>query len=202
MPTKPSGKMVAAPVDIRRAPIWTKTRYSPAPSMRAASSSSGGMAPSAYTFARWTAYVRTTLDAFNAAVASVRATIGTADDRTFLAGLAAVQDAVKGLRLLNPTLTGDGSIDYPSPVTSSLSATAVGNMVDGDINTYSGDLKAPFTLDFGAGFRVRASAFGLQSRYNFANRSQGANVHGSDDGRTWTLLTARETVQAVPSALL
>ncbi|MFC1401832.1 MULTISPECIES: putative Ig domain-containing protein [Streptacidiphilus] len=142
-------------------------------------------------------YVRSTLDAYDAAVAAVRATITTADDSTFQDGLLSVQKAVQGLQLLNPTL-GDGTLAYQTLVTSSLGTTAMWNLVDSDINTTSGDLTAPFTLDFGAGFRVKASAFGLQARYNFANRSQGANVYGSNDGRTWTLLTAHETTNTAP----
>ncbi|MEU6355232.1 putative Ig domain-containing protein [Streptomyces sp. NPDC047072] len=139
-------------------------------------------------------YVTATRDAFDTAVASARV----AGDDDFLDALAAVQKAVRGLRLLNPELT-DGTLAYPSLVTSSLSATGVWNMADDDVNTYSGDLTAPFTLDFGAGFRVRADAFGLRARYNFANRSQGANVYGSNDGYTWTLLTERETTDTTPT---
>ena len=137
-------------------------------------------------------YVKATLDTLTSTRAAVEATIGTADDSTFLAGLVTLQEAVAGLRLLNPALA-DGTLNYPGLVTSTLSATAVANLVDDDINTYSGDLRAPFTVDFGAGFRVRADAFGLQARYNFANRSQGANVYGSNDGTAWRLLTSRET---------
>ncbi|MDX3226727.1 putative Ig domain-containing protein [Streptomyces sp. ME19-01-6] len=142
-------------------------------------------------------YVHETLQEFKDAVSSVKATIDTADDSTFLDGLVTVQDAVKALQPLNPKLA-DGTLSYASLVTSSLSATNVWNMVDGDINTFSGDLRAPFTLDFGAGFRVRADAFGLQARYNFGNRSEGANVYGSNDGSTWTLLTSRETTNTTP----
>ena len=143
-------------------------------------------------------YVSATRDSFDTAVASARAALRKADDTDFLDALVDVQKAVAGLRLLNPELA-DGTLAYPALVTSSLPATGVWNMADDDVNTYSGDLTAPFTLDFGSGFRVRADAFGLRARYNFANRSQGANVYGSNDGYTWTLLTERETTDTTPT---
>lgn len=117
-----------------------------------------------------------------------------ASPATFADDLVALQKAVAGLEKLNPTMADDGSFDYWGRATSSsLSQTSLGNMLDGDFNTFSGDLTAPATMDFGSRFRITADAFGIQARYNFANRTQGANVYGSNNGQDWTLLTSRET---------
>jgi hypothetical protein len=119
-----------------------------------------------------TTYVRATRSAVDAAKAAAEADIATADPATFAADLVALQTAVARLEKLTPTMPDDGSFDYWGHATSaSLSQVA----------------------HVGAGFRVTADAFGLQARYNFGNRSQGANVYGSNDGGAWTLLTSRET---------
>ncbi|TCC08356.1 putative Ig domain-containing protein [Kribbella soli] len=141
-----------------------------------------------------TTYVRATRSAVDTAKAAAEADLATSDPATFAADLVALQAAVARLEKLTPTMPDDGSFDYWGRATSaSLSQVALGNMLDGDFNTFSGDLTAPAVIDVGAGFRVTADAFGLQARYNFANRTQGANVYGSNDGRAWTLLTSRET---------
>ena len=139
-------------------------------------------------------YVEATKNALERAKAVAESHLDSADAATFAADLTAVQAAVAGLEKLTPTMTDDGSFDYYGRATSAaLPQIALGNLLDGDFNTFSGDLRAPAVIDYGAGFRVRSDAFGLQARYNFANRSQGANVYGSNDSRTWTLLTSRET---------
>lgn len=139
-----------------------------------------------------TTYTTSTLAAYTAESDQVWATLHTATDADFLASLVRLQASVNGLRLLNPLLS-DGTLAFPPLVTSNLTALNISNLVDGDFTTTSGDLHAPFWIDFGAGYKVTASAFGLQARYGFANRSQGTNVYGSNDGTTWTLLTSRET---------
>jgi hypothetical protein len=145
------------------------------------------------------AYESPSFAAFDAVRTEVTSAMRTADDASYLADLVRLQGAVAGLKLLTPRLADDGSIDYRGLVTTNPSSVQPRNLVDGDFNSTTGDLRAPFTLDFGQGFQVSAESFGLQARYNFANRSQGANVYGSRDGRTWTLLTARETTDTTAS---
>lgn len=140
-----------------------------------------------------TAYESPSSASFEKVRTEVRAAMETADDAGYLEQLVRLQSAVRELRLLTPTLADDNSIDYRGLVTTNPSGVQPRNLVDGDFETTTGDLRSPFTLDFGQGFEVSAEAFGLQARYNFANRSQGANVYGSRDGRTWALLTERQT---------
>lgn len=59
-------------------------------------------------------------------------------------------------------------------------------------------------LNLGPKFRARADAFGFLARPLLPFRTTGANVYGSNDGRTWDLLTERTvvgdvaTIQDVP----
>lgn len=144
-------------------------------------------------------YESPSLAAFKKVQAEVRSAMDSSDDTGFLDQLVRLQDAVKALKLVTPRLAGDGSIDYRGLVTSDPASVQPMNLLDGNFDTTTGDLRAPFTLDFGQGFQVSADSFGLQARYNFANRSQGANVYGSRDGRTWVLLTERETADTTAS---
>lgn len=138
-------------------------------------------------------YTTPTQAAFNAAVANAQSISSAGSDSAFLAALVNIQTAVQGLQLLSPRLA-DGTLDYRGIATSALGASTLANLVDNDSYTFTGDLMTTsFTVDFGSGYRVKASAFDLQARQTFGNRSQGTNVYGSLDNVTWTKLTTTMT---------
>jgi len=138
-------------------------------------------------------YTTSTKKAFDAAVAAARTLITTGSNATFAAAIATVQKAVSGLQELTPRRP-DGTVDYSNIATSPLGTDVVNYLLDDDNYTFTGDLLVPsFTVDFGSGFRVKASSFSLQARQTFGNRSQGANVYGSNDGVAWTKLTTAMT---------
>jgi hypothetical protein len=138
------------------------------------------------------AYVSGTLSAFSEVEAEVLGLVGEASDDDFSAALARLQEATSALELLDPLLA-DGTLDLAEVAAADPATVQLRSLTDGSFHTTTGDLRAPLTLDLGEGFRFTADAIGLQARYDFANRSEGANAYGSDDGQTWTLLTSRPT---------
>jgi hypothetical protein len=138
-------------------------------------------------------YTSDTKPAFDAAVAAAKSGAATDGDADFATALANIQKAVAQLQLLNPRF-GDGTLDYAGITGSTLPAGTLGELTDDDNYTFPGDLHVnSFTVDFGRGYRVKTTAFDLQARQTFGNRSQGANVYGSNDDVTWTKLTTKET---------
>jgi hypothetical protein len=141
------------------------------------------------------AYTTPSLATFKAELAPLQASMTTVSDADFPALLKAVQADVRKLELVNPRVASDGSLDWSKNMvtTTGFGADRPALLVDGNYNSYSGDLRAPIYMDFGENYRVSVGAFGIQARYMFSNRSQGANVYGSNDNVNWTLLTSRET---------
>lgn len=140
-------------------------------------------------------YTTPSLATFMQEIAPLKEQMMTVSDADFPALLKSVQAVVAKLELLNPRVALDGSLDWSRKMvtTTTLDVNRVGLLVDGDYNSTSGDLRNFVTIDFGPDYRVAASAFGIQARFMFANRSQGINIYGSDDNANWTLLTSRET---------
>lgn len=110
-----------------------------------------------------------------------------------------LQSAIAGLQLLTPVYTEtlkDGTtlstINYPGLVTSSLNTSKIINLLDGDPESFSGDLFAPgnyFTVDFGANYKVKASAFWVQNRRYFPTRTEASTVYASNDNINWVQIT-------------
>ncbi|WP_156760453.1 alginate lyase family protein [Microbacterium karelineae] len=138
--------------------------------------------PAEYTSATWQAVA----EARDAALAGADG----AEPTAFGQLLEDLRAAVEETELLNPLLT-DGTLDYSGLVTSAdLTPDALANIVDGDNQTFWGDIRRPSVqMDFGSAHRFRADAIGWLARDTFPDRSHGANAYGSNDGEEWTLLT-------------
>ncbi|MGX9901438.1 hypothetical protein ACW0JT_18915 [Arthrobacter sp. SA17] len=120
----------------------------------------------------------------------LEAIVDTATSTEFASALDKLRSAIATAQLVNPLLP-DGSLAFTGLVNSpDMTSTAIGTLVDNDNQTYWGNLTVKqVTFDFGPGYRYRADGFGFMARSTFANRAQGTNVYGSNDGRTWTVLT-------------
>jgi hypothetical protein len=140
-------------------------------------------------------YTTTSMTAFLAEMAPLQEAAASVPDAGYPALLKAVQAAVAKLQLLNPRVASDNSLNWSRNMVTltTMGADRPALLVDDNYNSYSGDLRQPVTIDFGENYRVSVNAFGIQARFNFANRSQGINVYGSHDKNQWTLLTSRET---------
>lgn len=140
-------------------------------------------------------YTTTSMELFKQEMSPLQAQMSTVSDTEFPALLKTVQATVAKLQLLNPKVASDQSLDWSKNmvVTTGFGADRPAQLVDDNYNSTTGDLRAPIYIDFGADYRVSVGAFGIQARFMFANRSQGANVYGSNDMTNWTLLTSRET---------
>ncbi|MEO7494498.1 MAG: discoidin domain-containing protein [Massilia sp.] len=137
------------------------------------------------------AYISATLMAYNAAYADAQAAIAGATDDVFATKLSALGTAVANLQLLTPLLA-DGSINYARMLAWSTFGTSVPNALDNAPDTfvvYTQAQNLAHTLDFGAGYKVSASAFQLQVRAGFPDRIGGVAIFGSNDSDTWTRLT-------------
>jgi hypothetical protein len=102
--------------------------------------------------------------------------------------LPALQQAVAGLKLVNPRLP-DGTLDYR--VASTGPERGLNSMADSDPLSWGGlwGFDKNVTMDFGNRFKVKAEAFRLQCRDGFPIRVAESVVYGSNDRKHWTLLT-------------
>lgn len=143
------------------------------------------------------AYTRASMAAFQAAhAAALAATAASTTDAAFNAALTALGNATAALELLTP-LMPDGSMNYAGMLAASTFGNEVPNAIDGSPVTfvvYTRAQNRTHTFDFGADYKVAASAFRLQVRASFPDRIGGIAMFGSNDNQTWTRLTPGLTV--------
>jgi uncharacterized protein YjdB len=146
-----------------------------------------------------TKYSEASLAQYNAVYAETVGKSATATDAEFIQQLRTLRAAVEGLQQVSPKATvsgeADESLDY-SRVVSSPMGPNVALLLDGDNDTFAGFTtgdKPNQILDFGANYKVSATAFAVQSRMNFPDRGAGISIYGANDGATWTKLTPGQT---------
>lgn len=98
-------------------------------------------------------------------------------------------------------LLPDGTLDFPSLATVLPSTVNLAKLTDMNTSntSFTGDLRddKAFTLDFGEGYGVQATAFRLQARESFGNRILGGMVLASMEGSIWTEITTAKAVNSL-----
>ncbi|WP_261305048.1 OmpL47-type beta-barrel domain-containing protein [Paenibacillus andongensis] len=140
-------------------------------------------------------YTTATLNQYNAVYNDTMNQIQTASDAAFYQQLLKLRSAAESLQLVTPLLS-DESMDYTNIVTSTF-GNSISLLVDNNNNTFPVAGLAPYPnlyhiMDFGPDYKVSATAFGIQGRMNFVDRSAGSVVFGSNDKENWTRLTPSE----------
>ncbi|MGG1517328.1 S-layer homology domain-containing protein [Paenibacillus oryzisoli] len=156
-----------------------------------ASSRQGAVNAAIASYSPATSYISASLEAYEAKYEEALQALSTASDEDFYQELADLNSAVQGLQLLTP-LMADGSMDYMKMGVTSTFATEIAKLADGAPDSFAGYYLADnlgYVVDFGADYKVSASAFEFQVRAGFPERIGGAAVFGSNDGETWTRLT-------------
>lgn len=146
-------------------------------------------------------YVRATAQKWEKARRDINLLGKTADGQVFSAKLMQLEQAFDALEPLTPLLA-DGSMNFPKLVVSSNIGDSIGLLTDGNDDTFpvytlAKDLN--YVFDFGPDYRVSISAFAVEGRLNFENRTQDTVLFGSNDGTEWTPLTG--PVTAPPTEL-
>lgn len=139
-------------------------------------------------------YVSASLEAYKKAYNDAENEINS-ENAIFYPKLNALKIATDSLKPLTPLLA-DNSMDYTKLVEYSNFGNYISLLTDNNNNTYPISSLAEdsgFMFDFGEDYTISATAFALQGRMNFVDRTAGAVVYGSNDKVNWTLLTESET---------
>lgn|GEM_PF-6852029 len=116
-----------------------------------------------------------------------------------------VKDGADSLQLLTPLMSEtlkDGtkltSVNYPSIATSNLQKAWFNNLIDGDPDTFNGSFSTTtgdVTIDFGKDYKLKVSAFWMQNRIYFPERTDAIIVYASNNGINWDVITDKDSIR-------